>query len=103
MAEPEILILDEPTAGIDIGSKGEVLRLIRALAAEGKAILFISSELPELLSVSDRIAIMSAGRIVATMRKTELVSDARSAEETGFGAEHRLQLILQQGSEEWRT
>lgn len=103
MAEPEILILDEPTAGIDIGSKGEVLRLVRELAAEGKAILFISSELPELLSVSDRIAIMSAGRIVATMPRTELASGARTIEETGFGAEHRLQLILQQGGEEWRT
>lgn len=102
-AEPEILILDEPTAGIDVGSKGEVLRLVRELAAEGKAILFISSELPELLSVSDRIAVMSAGRIVTTMPKMALIKDIDPADEAAFGAEHRLQLILQQGGTGWQT
>jgi ribose transport system ATP-binding protein len=91
--EPQILILDEPTAGIDIGSKGEVLRLVRDLAAEGKSIIFISSELTELLAVSDRIAIMSGGSIVEIFEKSELMQEA----EEDAGAEHRLQVIVQQG------
>jgi ribose transport system ATP-binding protein len=91
--EPQILILDEPTAGIDIGSKGEVLRLVRELAAEGKSIIFISSELTELLAVSDRIAVMSGGSITEVLDKPDLMREAAE----GSGAEHRLQVIVQQG------
>ena len=91
--EPEILILDEPTAGIDIGAKGEVLRLVRELAAEGKSIIFISSELTELLAVSDRIAVMSGGSIVEIIPKTELFQGAAK----GLAAEETLQIIVQQG------
>lgn len=91
--EPEILILDEPTAGIDIGSKGEVLRLVRELAAEGKSIIFISSELTELLAVSDRIAVMSGGSVVEIIPKSELLQGAAE----GLGAEQNLQIIVQQG------
>jgi ribose transport system ATP-binding protein len=94
--DPEILILDEPTAGIDIGSKGEVLRLVRELAAEGKSIIFISSELTELLAVSDRIAIMAEGRIQQTVDKAQI--SATSADKgIDLGAEQRLQMILQGG------
>jgi len=92
--EPDVLILDEPTAGIDIGSKGEVLRLVRELAAEGKSILFISSELAELIAVSDRIAVLSAGHVVDIVEKAALVEAPREGE---LGAEQRLQLILQKG------
>ncbi|WP_342027587.1 sugar ABC transporter ATP-binding protein [Pelagibacterium luteolum] len=91
--DPDILIMDEPTAGIDIGSKGEVLRLVRALAAEGKSIIFISSELAELAAVSDRIAVMSDGRLVETIDKTELLTGDASQ----LRAEQRLQLIVQRG------
>ena len=59
-----MLILDEPTAGIDIGSKSEIVTLIRNLAKSGKAILVLSSELQELLAACDRILVMSEGRIV---------------------------------------
>ncbi len=59
----DVLLLDEPTRGIDIGSKVEVYRLMGELAAEGKAILFVSSYLPELLGVADRIAVMSRGKL----------------------------------------
>ena len=90
-AEPDVLIMDEPTAGIDIGSKGEVLRLVRQLAAEGRSILFISSELAELIAVSDRIAVMAAGSIVDTFDKTRLSSDG-----DGLGAEQRLQMMVQE-------
>ena len=71
-AEPDILVLDEPTAGIDIGSKSEVIRLIRELAARGKAILMISSELNELLVACDRIAVMSGGRLAGVFERDDL-------------------------------
>lgn len=93
--DPDILILDEPTAGIDIGSKGEVLRLVRALAAEGKSIIFISSELAELAAVSDRIAVMSGGRLVETIDKADLLNSTGDAHE--LRAEQKLQLIVQRG------
>lgn len=63
-ASPEILILDEPTRGIDVGAKYEIYTIINQLASEGKAIIFISSELPELLGVCDRIYVMRDGKIV---------------------------------------
>lgn len=62
-ADPEVLILDEPTRGIDIGAKAEIYTVIAQLAAQGKAVLVISSELPELLGLCDRIYAMAAGRI----------------------------------------
>jgi ABC-type sugar transport system ATPase subunit len=65
--EPRILILDEPTRGIDVGAKLEIYRLIEALAETGIAILVISSELTELLGLTDRIAVMRAGAIVGEL------------------------------------
>jgi rhamnose transport system ATP-binding protein len=64
---PSVLILDEPTQGVDVGAKAEIHRLIVDLAAEGLAILMISSEMPEILGMSDRIAVMRGGTIVATL------------------------------------
>jgi rhamnose transport system ATP-binding protein len=64
VVNPSILVLDEPTQGIDIGAKSEIHALMRTLAAEGVAILMISSELPEILAMSDRIAVMHGGTIV---------------------------------------
>ncbi|MBZ4689192.1 MAG: monosaccharide transporter ATP-binding protein family [Cereibacter sp.] len=61
--KPRILILDEPTRGVDVGAKFEIYRIIRQLAAEGTAILMVSSELPEVLGLSDRVVIMSEGRM----------------------------------------
>ncbi len=62
--DPDVLILDEPTAGVDIGTKTEILETIRGLADAGKAVIVISSEYPELLAVSDRIAILRDGKVV---------------------------------------
>jgi putative multiple sugar transport system ATP-binding protein len=62
-ADPEVLILDEPTRGIDVGAKHEIYTIIARLAAEGKALVVISSELPELLGICDRIYTMAAGRL----------------------------------------
>jgi len=63
LKEPKIVIFDEPTRGIDVGAKYEIYRIIRMLANEGKAILMISSELPEIIGLSDRIMVMRRGRI----------------------------------------
>jgi len=62
-----VLILDEPTQGVDIGAKAEIHRLIRALAADGLAILLISSELTELLGLAHRIGVMRGGRLVGML------------------------------------
>jgi ribose transport system ATP-binding protein len=62
--DPRILIVDEPTRGIDVGTKQEIHRLLRELAGAGKAVMVISSDLPEALRVSDRIAVMREGRLV---------------------------------------
>jgi len=63
--EPRILILDEPTRGIDIGAKFEIYTIMAGLAAKGKSIVMISSEMPELLGMCDRIYVMNEGRFVA--------------------------------------
>jgi L-arabinose transport system ATP-binding protein len=65
--EPRLLILDEPTRGIDVGAKAEIYQLVRQLAADGMGVIFISSELPEVLGVSDRIIVMQGGRITGEM------------------------------------
>jgi rhamnose transport system ATP-binding protein len=64
---PKLLILDEPTQGVDVGAKSEIHKIIRRLAKEGLAVLMISSDLPEILGMSDRIAVMRGGTIVATL------------------------------------
>jgi putative multiple sugar transport system ATP-binding protein len=70
-ADPDVLILDEPTRGIDVGAKYEIYTIINQLAAEGKAIIVISSELPELLGICDRIYALSAGRITGEVDVSE--------------------------------
>ena len=62
---PKLLIVDEPTRGIDVGTKAEVHRLMSQLAADGVAVLMVSSELPEVLGMADRVLVMHEGRLVA--------------------------------------
>jgi rhamnose transport system ATP-binding protein len=71
MTKPSVLILDEPTQGIDVGAKSEIHALMTDLAAEGVAILMISSELPEILGMSDRVAVMCGGRLVEILDRAE--------------------------------
>jgi rhamnose transport system ATP-binding protein len=66
-----VLILDEPTQGVDVGSKAEIHGLIQELAGRGMAILMISSELPEILGLSNRIAVMHAGTVRAVLGRDE--------------------------------
>jgi ABC-type sugar transport system ATPase subunit len=71
-----VLILDEPTRGIDVGAKSAIYRLIGELATQGMAIVFISSELPEVLGLSDRVAVMAHGRLMATLDRAEPTPEA---------------------------
>ena len=74
--EPKLLIIDEPTRGIDVGTKAEVHRLISSLAARGIAILMISSELPEVLGMADRVLVMHEGRIAAEIDRADATPEA---------------------------
>jgi putative multiple sugar transport system ATP-binding protein len=70
-SNPDVLILDEPTRGIDVGAKYEIYTIINQLVAQGKAVLVISSEMPELLGITDRVYVMNEGRIVGEMPTSE--------------------------------
>ena len=70
-ADPDILILDEPTRGIDVGAKYEIYCIINQLVAEGKSVIMISSELPEILGMCDRTYVMNEGRIVGELTREE--------------------------------
>ena len=72
---PDVLIVDEPTRGIDVGSKSEIHNLIRELASQGYAVIVISSEMPEVLHVSDRIVAMYSGRVMRTFTSEEVTED----------------------------
>jgi ribose transport system ATP-binding protein len=67
---PKVLILDEPTRGVDVGAKSEIYTIIDNLAKSGTAILVISSDLPEIIGICDRVIVMRAGRIAGEMRRT---------------------------------
>ncbi|WP_220131226.1 sugar ABC transporter ATP-binding protein [Streptomyces sp. PT12] len=73
---PEVLILDEPTRGIDVGAKSEIYTVIDQLAAQGKAVIVISSELSELLGICDRVATMTAGRLTGILDRAEATQEA---------------------------
>ena len=66
-SKPRVLIVDEPTRGVDVGTKAEIYALMRELAAQGLAILVISSDLPEILTISDRILVMREGRLAGEL------------------------------------
>ncbi len=72
LANPDILLLDEPTRGIDVGAKYEIYQLIIQLAKEGKGVIFVSSEMPELLGVCDRIMVMSNGQLAGILEREDL-------------------------------
>jgi len=75
MTLPDILMIDEPTRGIDVGAKSEIHRLMSGLAKEGKAILMVSSEMPEILGMSDRVLVMAGGRITAEFSRAEVTQE----------------------------
>jgi len=72
--EPDLLIVDEPTRGVDVGARAEIYRLLRALKAKGLALLVVSSDLAEVLTLADRIVVMADGRIVERGAHRELIA-----------------------------
>jgi ribose transport system ATP-binding protein len=81
---PDLLIFNEPTHGVDVGAKGDIYDLLKGLTAEGKSILLISSELPELLLLADRIAVMYMGRIQAILNREEATEEKIAALASGI-------------------
>ncbi|HET6687909.1 MAG TPA: ATP-binding cassette domain-containing protein, partial [Rubrobacter sp.] len=81
--EPNVLLLDEPTRGVDVGAKSEIYRLMDDLAKEGKAILLISSELEEVLSMADRVLVMREGRISGEFSRREATQESVMTAATG--------------------
>jgi ABC-type sugar transport system ATPase subunit len=71
LISPKVLLLDEPTRGIDVGAKADIYALIRNLADDGMGVIMTSSELPELLTVSDRILVLCEGRLTASLPRAE--------------------------------
>ncbi|MCA9211290.1 MAG: sugar ABC transporter ATP-binding protein, partial [Planctomycetales bacterium] len=71
LTKPEVLLLDDPTRGVDVGAKAELYRLMDQLCRDGIAIILTSSELPELLTVCDRILVLSEGRLTAEFSRGE--------------------------------
>ena len=71
LTKPEIVFLDEPTRGIDVGAKFEIYQLIQKIAKEGKAVVMVSSELPELLGICDRILVLKEGRLAGEISAEE--------------------------------
>ena len=86
-SNPDILILDEPTRGIDVGAKYEIYEIINELASLGHSIIMISSEMPELLGVSDRIMVMAEGRITGYVDRKEATQEKIMKLATKFNKE----------------
>jgi rhamnose transport system ATP-binding protein len=86
---PKVLIVDEPTRGIDVGTKAEVHRLLSRLAADGVAILMVSSELPEVLAMADRVLVMHEGRLVEEIPRERADEESVMFAATGRGAVER--------------
>jgi ribose transport system ATP-binding protein len=84
LIEPKVLLLDEPTRGIDVGAKAEIYALIRKLAGQGRAVIMTSSELPELLAVSDRIIVLCEGRLIAEIPRASATEEAIMHAATAF-------------------
>ena len=92
---PDLIIFDEPTQGIDVGAKADVYRLIYEFVDQGGAAIVISSELPELIRVCDRIAVMREGRIVGELQSTGRDEVATETSELG---EHIISLATRGGA-----
>jgi ABC-type sugar transport system ATPase subunit len=84
---PKVMILDEPTRGIDVGAKAEIHRLMGELAKQGKAIIMVSSEMPEILGMSDRIVVMCDGSLVGEINRADATQEKIMELATRFSVE----------------
>ena len=98
VVEPDIILLDEPTRGVDVGAKAEIYRIIDDLAAAGKAVLMVSSEMNELLSMADRILVMHRGRLTGSFDGPDFAVDAIGAAAAGVTAERNEDIALHPGA-----
>ena len=87
LSEPRVLIVDEPTRGIDIGTKQQIYAFLRTLADAGHAIIMITSEMPELIGLADRIVVMRLGSVSGTLAPNEITEDAIVRLSMGLHAE----------------
>lgn len=85
--KPKVIILDEPTKGIDVGSKAAVHEFMAELARQGLSVIMVSSEIPEILGMSDRVVVMREGRIVGEYPRKELSPEALVRAAAGYGEE----------------
>lgn len=99
LADPSVIIFDEPTRGIDVGAKAEIYRLMHQAAARGTGILMISSELPEILRMSDRILVMREGKIVGELARAEASEERIMMLATGLTMEQAMQVAVRKGPE----
>jgi erythritol transport system ATP-binding protein len=76
LTEPKVLLMDEPTRGIDVGAKEEIFEIARRLAAQGLGVIFVSTELKEIMAIADRIIVMSKGRITKEFDHSEATQQA---------------------------
>jgi inositol transport system ATP-binding protein len=86
LRDPDVLLMDEPTRGIDVGAKYEIYKLMIHLAQRGKGLVMISSELPELLGMCNRIYVMCQGRITGELQREEFSAEAVMALATGIAS-----------------
>ena len=75
LTDPTVLLLDEPTRGIDVGAKYEIYKLIRELSREGRGVIMISSEMPELIGMCDRILVMSGGKVAGELQAQDVTQE----------------------------
>ena len=94
--EPKVLVLDEPTQGVDVGAKGEIYRIIAQLASKGLACVVVSSDLPELIGLAHRVAVMREGRMVGELSREKLA--AKDCEERIVRLASGLSEVTQEGA-----
>jgi methyl-galactoside transport system ATP-binding protein/inositol transport system ATP-binding protein len=90
LTKPDLLIVDEPTRGIDVGAKSEIHELLSRLAGEGKAIIVISSEMPEVMGISDRIVVMHEGEMTGVLNRDQFSQELLMRYATGGSAVEEL-------------
>ena len=95
MTAPKVLLMDEPSRGIDVGAKAEVFRTMRRLAAQGLGIIFVTSDLDEAMALSDRIAVMSNGRVTALVERAE-ATEAALVAASALGHGHQRNQAMEQ-------
>jgi inositol transport system ATP-binding protein len=87
LSEPDIILIDEPTRGIDVGAKAEIHKFLSKLAQQGKCIIMVSSELPEILAMSDRIVVMHEGQVAGILNRSQADQESIMQLATGLAKE----------------